>query len=173
VDIETQEKIVTGLVEAVRAVGADDYEAAMMKAKKIIGKVYDAIESMETIQKLRAAMDSADSLNPEDTAIAEFTVGVLPQLIRMALESGGKTLAADLPMHCPGRPRALKEEEHEEILDFILDLFRKKVPLTTAKLRASQRFGCSKRTIDRLWANRKSVPARGFKFDDAVKWLTT
>jgi hypothetical protein len=48
--------------------------------------------------------------------------------------------------------------ESQAVLDHVSQLNRDGAPMSAAKERAAQKYGRSRRTIERLWAKRESIP---------------
>ena len=110
-------------------------------------------------------------MTEEDSAIVPMIFGNMELLVRLLIEEGVKQVVADLPAYPLGRRRVLSLDESQKMLDFISGLHRKGTPLKTAKFRASQKYGCSLRTVERLWSKWDSIPAPEFRADDALKYL--
>jgi hypothetical protein len=70
------------------------------------------------------------------------------------LTSFAETATVTLPPLPAGRPSAIPSEKCAEVLDFISSLNRKGCKLMVAKERAAQRYGVSRRSIERLWTRR-------------------
>ena len=71
-----------------------------------------------------------------------------------------------------GRPSALTAEHAKEAEDYVWELTRKGASQDAAKHRAAQKFGCSRRTIDRLCANRGSDPEDKPTMAEVIALLT-
>jgi hypothetical protein len=82
-----------------------------------------------------------------------------------------------LPALNSGRPPALSSQKANEALDYVSKLNRQGCTLEVAKSRAAQRFGCSLRTIERLWIKRESIDADEeiveVTMNDALNYFST
>lgn len=164
-DEEMREKMISAFEDAVRVAGAKDYETGMMQARNLIVFVSGLVEfvtrsicAMGTIEGLRKMLDSMEEMSEEEAALLMLVLNQLPQLLRFGLMTVGKTAASTIPPPSGGRKPALTARQIKEALDYVSQLNRKGVSMPVAKARASQKFGCGLRTIERLWTNRESLP---------------
>ncbi|MFZ1085718.1 MAG: hypothetical protein WAN35_12200 [Terracidiphilus sp.] len=151
--------------QAVRVVGAPGFEMGMEQARFLCGLathwaifVNDFIQTIRTVEDLRVALDSRMSLSEKEQAYLLFALQNLPQMLRLGISAIAKKAASTLPPPTGGRKPALTAAQAQDALDYVSQLNRKGTPMAAAKQRASQKFGCSLRTIARLWANRESIP---------------
>ena len=156
-DEKLREKMILAFEKAVRAAGAKDYEEGMNSARKLIGWVHARAESIQNIEDLRATLDSIPPLSKRDEVIGLFIVNHLPQILRIGLKIAARKAASELPAFQAGRPPAIPARKSGEVLDYIAHLHRKGCTLDAAKMRTSLKFGCSLRTIERLWSKRESA----------------
>lgn len=155
-DEKTREKIVASFEEAMRKVGAQSYDEGIESVARLFRFVSEGIEAMRTPDKLRETLDSLPPLSRRDKTILLFLATHLPHLLRWGLKWMAEDAVHTLPAMNGGRPNAMTSDEVQEALDYVVKLLRQGVSLDIAKLRASQKFGCSLRTIDRYWAAREN-----------------
>lgn len=171
-----REKFVVAIQKSLRVVGAKDYESGMESAEKLLGWAHNGIQSIRTTDDLRAALDSVPPLTKREEAIALFLMNQLPQVIRMGLKIAAKKAAFTLPALQTGRPPAIPARKSGEVLNYIALLHRKGCTLDAAQMRSARKFGCSLRTIERLWSKRESVEDEDeiveVTMDDALNYLS-
>jgi len=160
-----REKMIAAFDQAVRLAGAPGFEKGMEQARTVCGflmnwaiMVNNFIQPIQTTDDLREALDSRMSLSENEQAYLLFTLENLPQMLRMGISAIAKKAASTLPPPSAGRKPALTAAQAQAALDYVSQLNRKGTPMPAAKYRAAQKFGCSRRTIERLWANRESIP---------------
>lgn len=157
-DEKTREKMVLALDNAVRVAGAKDYEEGMRSAKRLFEILSIRVQSIQTIDDLRKMLDSLSPMSKRDEMLLLFAFKRLPQVLRIGLNVLAKKAVSTLPSPTPGRPRILTAQQTREMLDYVSHLQRIGCSLDVAKNRASQKYGCSGRTIDRLWPKRETIP---------------
>jgi len=160
-----REKMVVAFDQNVRMVGAPGFEIGMEQSRIVCGilmnfaiMVNNFIQPIQTIEDLREALDSRMSLSKKEQAYLLFALENMPQLLRFGISAIAKKAASTLPQPTVGRKPALTAQQAQEALDYVSQLNRKGTPMAAAKQRAAQKFACGRRTIERLWANRESIP---------------
>jgi hypothetical protein len=171
-DEKTREKMVAAAEEAILSLGEPTYEDGMKKAVKVLEFFTNCARSIQTRDEFRAALDACEPLSKSEATVALFAMQHLPSLARVCIKMLAKNVAADFPAPPGGRLPALTAQEAKEAVDYVWDLTRKKLPMDVAKLRAAQKYGCSRRTIDRLCANRDSEPEDKPTMAEVIKRLT-
>ena len=176
-DEKLREKLVLAIERSARMAGANDYEEGMESARNLITWVYDRIQSIRTLDDLRAVLDSCPPFSRREEAILLFLVNQMPQVIRFGLKVAAKKATSTLPAPKGGRPLAIPASEAREVLDYILLLYRKGCTFEVAKNRAAQKFGCHLRTVERLWSRRALIGDEDqpieVKIDDVLEYLST
>lgn len=155
--VELREKLIDAVEKSVRHAGAKDYEGGLGTAKKLIAWVSNRVDSMQTLDDLRAVLDSFPPLSKKEAAIGLFIVNNIPQIVRFVLKVTAKKAAATLPAINQGRPVSIPVQKAREVLDYISILHRKGYSFKTAKMRTAQKFDCHVRTIERLWLRRANI----------------
>src|SRR5271170_785105 len=153
-DEKTREKIVASFENAMRTVGAQNYEDGVETVARLIRFASDGIETMRTPDQLRETLDRLPPLSMRERMMILFLMPRLPQLLRLGLKMLGEEAGRTLPAPDGGRPRSMSADTVEEALDYVCKLQRQGVRLEIAKLRTAQKFGCSLRTIERYWRTR-------------------
>jgi hypothetical protein len=166
VDIEIREKMVVAFDKLVRVAGASSFEEGMRQAEALTGLLSNwilfangFIRKIQTIEELRQTLDSQMSLPERDQILLLAALQSLPQILRLGITAIAEKAVSTLPPPRGGRKRILTAPKAQEMLDFISKLNRVGTQMKVAKKRAAERFGCSLRTVQRLWANRESVPS--------------
>lgn len=172
-----REEFVAAIEESVRIAGATDYKEGMESARKLIAWAYDRVQSIQTLDDLRAVLNSCPPLSKREEAIALFLVSHMPQVVRFGLKFAANKAASTLPALKGGRPVAIPASEAREVLDYIALLYRKGCSFEVAKNRAAQKFGCHLRTVERLWSKRALIEDKDqpieVKIDDVLEYLST
>lgn len=171
VDEKMREKMVAAMEKAVMSLGEPTYEAGMKKAVTVLEYFANGARSAQTLDGLRNVLDGCEPLSKSEEAIALFAMRDLPSLLRVGLKMAAKKAAADLPAPPGGRQPVLTAQQAKEAVDYVWELTRKGASMDAAKLRACQKFGCSRRTLDRLCANRDSTPEDKPTMADIIKRL--
>jgi hypothetical protein len=169
---KTREKMVSALEKAILSLGEPTYEDGMKKAVKVLEFFTNGARSIQTPEGLRSALDACQPLTKGEEILALFAMQNLPSLIRVGLKMAAKSAAVDLPVPPSGRPSALTAQQAKDAVDYVWELTRKGASMDAAKLRASQKFGCGRRTIDRLCAHRDSEPEDKPTMKDVVGLFT-
>lgn len=171
-DEKMREKMILAIENAMRKAGAQNYEEGLKSATKFIEFLYNGVHSIQTIEGLRKTLDSCEPLSKSDERLILYAMEHLPSLMRIGLKLVAKKAAYTLPLPPSGRPPALSARESQEMLDYIWALNRKGTPMSAAKYRASQKYGCSQRTIARLCNNRSSIPDDKPTMTDVISRIT-
>jgi hypothetical protein len=151
--------MVAAAEQEILSLGEPTYEDGMKKAVKLLEFVTDHVRSIQTPDEFRTVLDACEPLSRSEETLMLFALRNLPSLVRVCFRMAAKSSAIDIPASPPvGRPSALTAQQAKDAVDYIWELTRKGASTDAAKLRATQKFGCSRRTIDRLCANRDSEP---------------
>ena len=171
-----QERMVTAIERTLRAIGTKDYETGIKQAARIVEYAKDAIAfvegvlpSIQSIEGLCQEIDWKLQVSPEQEDLVLFIMEHFLEIMRVAIEILADRAASGLPHPNVGRPPAFTASQSREILDSISKAIRDGLSISVAKLRASQKYDCSKRSIDRLWSNRASVPKNDLSVEIVVK----
>lgn len=149
-----REEMISAIEKALGEAGAPNYEDGIKTVLKLIDFLGDRVRDIQTTDDLRKALDACEPMSRSEERLALFAMQNLPALARVLLKMLAKMGASTFPPPPAGRPPAFGAHEREEVLNYIAELNRKGASLPAAKLRASQRYGRSRRTIDRLWSHR-------------------
>ena len=148
-----REKIVVAFEKSIQIAGAKDYQSGMEQARKLLGFFYEAVGSLKTPDDLRKMLDGCPPLSKYEEVIALMLAQNMHHVLRLGLKAAAKKATSDFP--AGGRPPALSHKEACEALNYVSKLNREGCPFEVARSRAAQRFGCSVRTIERLWSQRE------------------
>jgi hypothetical protein len=173
-DEKLREKIIAAVEKSIQIAGAKDYQSGMVQTSKLLAYFYEHIESMKTPDDLRALLDRCPPMSRYEKALALVLAQNLHHVLRLGLKAAAKKAASDLP--AGGRPSALANDKALEALDYVSKLNRKGYPFEVAKSRAAHNYGCSVRTIERLWAKRESISEEmlpDVTIEDALRYLTS
>jgi hypothetical protein len=166
-----RERMVAALERTMVAMGAHSYEHGIAIALKLFRRLVEDLESIHTPDDLRKALDSLPAVSKMEGALNLFLMEHLPQVIRIGTMITAKTAAATLPAVTGGRPPAISENKRQEALDYVALLHRKGCTFEQAKERAALKFGCKKRTIERVWAERGSEQNSRVTMKEALAYL--
>jgi hypothetical protein len=90
--------------------GARDYDDGIRTTRKLINWVSEHIQSVETLDGLRTALDSCPPTSRREERIILFVATRLPQLIRAGVQIAARKAAATIPAPKGGRPAAIAPE---------------------------------------------------------------
>jgi hypothetical protein len=159
-----REKMVAAFDRDVRMAGAQNFEEGMEKAKMVCGILTSMIvfannfiQEIRTVEDLRKKFDDRMSLSEREQAVLLIALENLPQMVRLGLTAFTQKFVSILPPLTTGRKPAISSGQAKEVLVYVSQLNLQGVSMPIAKTRAAQKFGCSRRTIDRLWANRSAL----------------
>lgn len=147
-----REKIVIAFEKSIQRAGAKDYQSGMEQAGKVLAFFCERVEAMKSPDELRTLLDRLPPMSKHEEMIALVLAQNLHHVFRLGLKAAAKRVATDFPIG--GRPPALSNQDARVALDYVSKLNRQGCPLEVAKSRTAQRFSCSVRTIERLWAQR-------------------
>ena len=169
---EVREKMVLAFENAVLVAGAQDYEAGVRQASKLIEFIQDGVQSIQTKDGLRKMLDSWLPMSKSEEKVALLALKLLPQLLRIGLKGAAKKAETTLPALPGGRPRAVSADKTQEALNHVSELHRKGCTFKVAKDRASMKYGLSQRTIERMWLNRESIQEVEPTVDDVLRFIS-
>jgi hypothetical protein len=176
VDEKFREKFVDAVEKSFKVMGAQDYESGIEPARRITTFAYEGVESIKTPDDLRAVLDALPPLSRREQLIGLLIAQNLPGILRFGLKIAAKKAASDLPALNSGRPPALSSQQGHEALDYVSKLNRQGCSFEVAKSRTAQRFGCSLRTIERLWKDRAAFlnnqEERDVTIDEALRYIS-
>jgi hypothetical protein len=157
---EILEAFIQTLESALREAGLDNPWEFGSKLADWLDKNRTFIEAMRSREALKALAQSC----PEEVAIkySPIVIGFVrlaPTLANRDIMRAIHLEARDNPITVPsGRPRALDDASKHKICDSVSELSRKGAQTSDAQERTAQRFGVSKRTVERIWRQRGQLP---------------
>lgn len=169
---EMREKLIAAMERAMIDAGAQDWESGMAKATRIFEKLTDGVGRIDSKEKLRELLASSPPLSWKDQQILLFAFKNLWPLMRKLAQFLAQKATDTLPPLKGGRPPALSLDENLELLDHVATLHRKGSSMKVAQKRAAIKYGCSPRTVARMWKNRENPPEEPIKPEDVVAFLT-
>lgn len=169
---EFRERIIAACEDAFQKAGATSYQDAVDTTIRFLSSQAKELESIRSKDDLAKVLDSMPPLSKRDERLLSLALPVLPQLIRYILRAITQKASSALPSMSLGRPQAITGKAIDELLDLVSDLHRKGVPLRIAQQRASNRYGCSPRTVARLWASRGSPSADNPTVRDLLRHIS-
>jgi hypothetical protein len=155
-----------------------DLETSMATASRMFARLAELTAQLQTREQIVEIFDSSPDVSLKDEMLIRAACRYAPQLFRVgsaALAEMAKKESSRIPGG--GRPLALRPHEARDVCDFI-GVLLPKTSFPNAILRASQRFGVSKRTIERVWSERLEPQDQGVEpafpeVLDAVKGFVT
>jgi hypothetical protein len=154
VNEKLREKIIAAVEKSIKIAGAKDYQSGMEQARKLLAFLYEGVESMKTPDDLRTLLDGCPPMSRREEMVYLLLAQNMHHVLRLGLRAAAKKAASDLPGG--GRPPALSKKEAREALDYLAKLNRMGCPFAVSKTRTAQKYGCTVRTIERLWSQRAS-----------------
>src|SRR5437868_6755580 len=99
------ETVIQRCEDAMRSVGAPNFEEGMRQAIAVWGFVYSGVSSMRTKDDLRAALQQMPKPSLLEKRMLLGVVRFLPQILVFGLKCLVDKAAADFPMPPHGRPK--------------------------------------------------------------------
>jgi len=168
---KVKEEFIASFEKAMIRAGATNYEQGMAQTIRAVTLAYSAMRRIRTQDELRKALDRLEPMSRSEERLALFFIRFLPQIVRILFRNVAKQADRELPSLHGGRPRVASPDKARTILDYIGDLHRKGCTFKVAKQRASMKFGCSHRTIERLWAKRHGIDEHDPTIQDVLVYL--
>ena len=172
-DAKGREQMIEAMEAAFLRVGAKDYEDGMRTFTRFLWRLWTWAQFAETKEKLRETLESVPPVSRAEEKVVLLAMKSLPFLMRFGLKMLADKAARDLPALPGGRPPALTAEGRRQMVAFIAGLFAKGTPLKAAKIRAGQRFGVGRSTVEQVWTSRAEDFEDEPTWKDAVDYLAT
>jgi hypothetical protein len=169
---ETREKMVEAVEKSMQSLGEPSFEDGMKKAAKVLQAFADRVRSIQTLDEFRTILDGYKSSSKAEEGMLLLAARYLPALARVFLKLLAKRASADLPAPPGGRHPSLTAQRAKEAVDYVSTLHHKGASMDAAKRRAGQRCEVSRRTIDRTWANRASIPEEAPTMAQVIEEIT-
>lgn len=169
---EVRERFLLAADASVKALGGTSFQDGISIVRRSLAKLTEIFDTVRSPELVAQGLDSLE-LTPELEEVLVQTVENGPLLVRWIVMKLHQSAESDLPTLSKREP-AVSGRVQVEILRFINKLnFEQSVPMEVAKKRAAQRFGCSVRTIERYWREKKRILANGpkYHFNDLLKEL--
>jgi hypothetical protein len=172
---ELSDALVNSIERAMQAGGARNLDEGLVVMHVCLDYVQQSVAGARTRADM-IAMCGQFELPDEQARMFIAAVDAMPMVLQSGLDAFRQ--AAVQTMEAPrivGRKRSLDVAQQAEVCSFIGTLFGQGVPLKLCQLRASQRFGVSRRTVERAWQQRAQLAQQATvnKPDPvtALKWL--
>jgi hypothetical protein len=172
VDPEVRERIINAAEQALITVSGKSFEEGARFATKIVELVYTTVKQVQTKDELRKVMESAPEPSEHELQIILFAAENLPNLLRFGIKELSRRASTTLPTLQAGRRRKVTAQESRVVVNTVSELMVKGANLKAAKIRAAQQFGCSKRTVERIWSSRKNLPEAEITVADVLRFFS-
>jgi hypothetical protein len=151
---DQRDRILAAIDKASDKLNGIDLETSMATASRMFARLAELTAQLQTREQIVEIFNSSPDVSFKDEMLIRTACRYAPELFRI----GGTALADIAKKEFPrapggGRPTALSSETAGQVCKYILGLLLE-TSVTNAILRASQRFNVSKRTIERVWAER-------------------
>jgi hypothetical protein len=169
---EARDRFLAALDAAGKSLRGSGTQEGIDLIRRGLAKLTEIFDSAQTPELLAQGLDTMEiSPELEEMMIQAVESGPLfLSWIVMQLHQSAKT---SLP-RLPNREPAVTGRAQVEMVQFINKLnFEDDVRLEDAKARAAKRFGCSVRTVERYWREKKKILANGpkYSFQELLKEL--
>lgn len=160
---ESRDQFLANADAAARAMGGTSFQDGIDLAKRNLEFLTELLNKVATPEMLRKGLDELE-ISPElESTLIQF-VGAGPLVVRWLYKQLDESAKKTLPV-LPNRRPPVPAKSQVEMLRYVNKLhFQHEVPLETAKQQAAKRFGCSVRTIERYWRDRKQILENGPKY---------
>jgi hypothetical protein len=167
---EMRDQFIANANAAARSIGAESFQDGIDQVRRTLAFL---AELFDRIQKPELLVKSLDEFrtSPEVEALLVQFVGASPFVLRWLAKKFNESAQESLPA-LPNRRPPIEAKAQVKMLRFVNDLhFEHDVPLEEAKRQAARKHGCSARTIERYWRDRKNILANGpkYSFDELIK----
>jgi hypothetical protein len=169
---EARDQFLVNADATARALGGTSIQDGVALVRRILAKLTEMFESIQTPEQLAAGLDDLN-VTPEIESLMIQGVAAGPLLLRWMAMKANESAETNLPTF-PNRRPPVPAKVQVEIVKFVNDLnFRQNVPLEAAKRRAAKKFDCGVRTIERYWKERENILANGpkYHFDDLLNGI--
>jgi hypothetical protein len=170
---DQRDRIRKALDMAATKVSGMDLERSMAKGQEFFALLANLTALVKTREQLTEMFDNLPDLTFKEEALIRVGCRFAPHLLRLGLTAAAETAKKKLPQVPGGRSRALSREEENQVCRLIGELLIYGTSLKDAIFRASQRFDVSRRTIERVWAQRLHLSEDNFEptFPEVVSAL--
>jgi hypothetical protein len=171
---EARDRFLANAEATAKSLGGESFQDGIDLARRTLAMLIGLFDAIRTPELLANALDEWDP-GPELESLIVQCMADAPLLLRWILMQLNQSAQASLPT-VPNRRPAVSGKTQVEIVRFVNELnFQHDVMLEDAKRRAAKRFGCSVRTVERYWRERKKILENGPKlhFNDLLKELFT
>ena len=169
---EARDQFLANADATARALGGTSFQDGIVIVRRTLAKLTEMFDAIQTPEQVTKSLDDLN-VTPEIESLMIQGVAAGPLFLRWMAMKANESAQANLPA-LPNRRPAVPARTQIEIVQFVNELsFRLGVQLENAKLRAAQRFGCSVRTVERYWRERRTILENGpkYQFDELLKGL--
>jgi hypothetical protein len=171
------ERLLGAIDAVVEQVGATSYEDAVARALAalkvisfFVGRTMEALEKAKHRDQLVAMIAKGEKLDSRQIDFGVAAIRALPHIVGSAVKKVSADASAMTPQASKGRPR-ISVALRRQVCSFIANLhYTKALALAVCKKRASQRFGISYRSAERIWGARAKT---AFDLDSIGQQLAT
>jgi hypothetical protein len=142
--------------------GAKSYGEGMDQARKLITKLHEGMEQIQTKEQLSAVLDGLPDPSKTEAMLIRGSLRWLPQLLQYGIKSFAAVASESLPALPRGRP-SLEFQKKERIIAYIGQQFTRGRALETVKKEAAKRFVVSEATVQRIWDERANIDDVDFR----------
>jgi hypothetical protein len=150
---QTIEALIGSLERILKQTGIETLEdagAAVQRLADILNQVPQYCDRERLAEVLKPIEVTA-----EDEMLIRGMTENFPAVAVALLEEALPVMRKEFPVINAGRPKSLTTEQQKGVCEYIGRLYGDGVSIKTAKQRAAQRFGVSRSTVERTWAERK------------------
>jgi hypothetical protein len=142
------------------------------RTRKLLAFLTAIFDALQTPEQLAQGLDNLN-VTPEIETLMIQLAGSGPLLLRWIITKFGEGAEKRLPKLPSGR-QGVTAKTQLEILRYVDYLhYRQGTTKNVATMRAAQKFGCSVRTVQRYWDDRKRILKEGpkYHFNDLMNEL--
>lgn len=147
--------LIDTIEQSFQKLGAQNLDEAAAVIDKLIDFFSNQVKPLMNRQVLESLLRSTES-TPENEQLLMTMLEQLPLIVALFLQNLSTEASKTFPNGNGGRPRSLNAANRRELCQHIAKLHGEGVSLGTAKARASQKYGVSVSTVERIWAERKN-----------------
>jgi hypothetical protein len=157
---DVRDKFLALADDSARALGGNSFQEGVGQSYRLFSWLAALFDAIRTPEQLAEVLDRIELSKKEEWFLLAFA-RFGPHVLRFCFAKLGEAAARTLPA-LPSRRPAVSANGQVQMLQFINELnFKHDVELGTCMKRAAARYGCGVRTVERIWAEKKTILLSG------------
>ena len=167
---EQRDRVLAAADNFARELNNIGFQETVVEGRRLFLRLAELMEPIQTREQVLQVMDATPDLSAKDEKLILMAFKYGRHIFRLGLLALLADVVKGLPRPPGGRKKMFTVQEETEVCEFISDLILKKVDLPLAYERTALHFGCSRRSVRRLWEDRDEIAEeiRNPSFDDTL-----